>query len=159
MTARRFITVCLALLTIAFASGGASAQLLTKKTLSLAAAKKMAAAAEAEAAKNKWTMVIAVLDDGGHLIYLEQMDGAQIGSIEVAQGKARTAVRFRRPSKDFEDAVTANHLGVMTLGDITAIRGGLPVMVDGKAAGAIGVSGGDAEQDEQCAEAGLAALH
>jgi glc operon protein GlcG len=123
--ARWFITACLALLTIAFASGGASAQLLAKKTLSLAAAKKMAAAAEAEAAKNKWAMVIAVLDDGGHLIYLEHMDGAQIGSIEVAQGKARTAVRFRRPSKDFEDAVAASHLNVITLGDITAIRGGL----------------------------------
>jgi glc operon protein GlcG len=159
MPARWFSTVCLALLTLALASGGASAQFLENKTLSLAAAKKMAAAAETEAAKNKWTMVIAVLDDGGHLIYLEHMDGAQIGSIEVAQGKARTAVRFRRPSKDFEDAVTANHLGVITLGDITAIRGGLPVMLDGKAVGAIGVSGGDAEQDEQCAEAGLAALH
>jgi glc operon protein GlcG len=142
-----------------FFLSSASAQFLEKRTLSLAAAKRMAAAAEAEAAKNKWTMVIAVLDDGGHLIYLEHMDGAQIGSIEVAQGKARTAVRFKRPSKVFEDAVAANHLGVITLGDITAIRGGLPVMVDGKAIGAIGVSGGDAEQDEQCAEAGIAALH
>ena len=95
-------------------------------------------------------MVIAVLDDGGHLIYLEQMDGAQIGSIEVAQGKAHTAaVRFRRPSKDFEDAVATSHLNVITLGDITAVRGGLPVMLDGKAIGAIGVSGETAEQDEQ----------
>jgi hypothetical protein len=86
----------------------------------------MAAAAEAEAAKDKWTMVIAVLDDGGHLIYLEHIDGAQIGSIEVAQGKARTVVRFRRPSRAFEDAVAASHLDVVTLGDITAIRGGWP---------------------------------
>jgi uncharacterized protein GlcG (DUF336 family) len=87
------------------------------------------------------------------------MDGTQIGSIEVAQGKARTAVHFRRPSKDFEDAIAANHLFVITLGDITAVRGGLPVMLDGKVVGAIGVSGGDPGQDEQCAEAGLAALH
>ena len=159
MGIRWFFTVCLVLCTIAFSSRRASAQFVEKKTLSLAVAKKMAAAAEAEAAKNKWTMVIAVLDDGGHLIYLEHMDGAQIGSIEVAQGKARTAVRFRRPSKDFEDAITANHLAVITLGDITAIRGGLPVMLDGQAVGAIGVSGGDAQQDEQCAEAGLAVLH
>jgi uncharacterized protein GlcG (DUF336 family) len=159
MRARWFFTICFALFAIALFSNSASAQFLEKKTLSLAAAKKMTAAAEAEAARNKWTMVIAVLDDGGHLIYLERMDGAQIGSIEVAQGKARTAVRFRRPSKDFEDAVSANHLAVMTLGDISALRGGLPVMLDGKAIGAIGVSGGDAEQDEQCAEAGLAALH
>jgi glc operon protein GlcG len=106
---------------------GPAAQTLPKNTLSLAAAKKMAAAAEA--AKNKWTMVIAVVDEGGHLIYLEHMDDAQIGSIDVAQGKARTAVRFQRPSRVFEDALAANHLGVMTLGDITAIRGGLPVHV------------------------------
>jgi glc operon protein GlcG len=90
-------------------------------------------------------MVIAVLDDGGHLIYLEHMYGAQIGSIEVAQGKAHTAVRFRRPSKDFEDAVATSHLNVITLGDITAVRGGPPVMLDGKAIGAIGVSGETAE--------------
>ena len=159
MRARCFFTVCLVLFTIAFSLSRASAQFVEKKTLSLAAAKKIAAAAEAEAAKNKWAMVIAVLDDGGHLIYLERMDGAQIGSIEVAQGKARTAVRFRRPSKVFEDAIAANHLAVVTLGDITAIRGGLPVMLNGQAVGAIGVSGGEAEQDEQCAEAGLAALH
>jgi glc operon protein GlcG len=159
MHARPFFAAGVALLTIASSSGSASAQLLEKKTPSLAAAKKMAAAAEAEAAKNKWAMVIAVLDDGGHPIYLERMDGAQIGSIEVAQAKARTAVRFRRPSKDFEDAVSANHLAVITLGDISALRGGLPIMLDGKAIGAIGVSGGEAEQDEKCAEAGLAALH
>jgi glc operon protein GlcG len=159
MPARWFSTVCLVFLTVALASGGASAQFLERKTLSLDAAKKMAGAAEAEAAKNKWTMAIAVLDDGGHLIYLERMDGTQIGSIEVAQGKARTAVHFRRPSKDFEDAIAANHLFVITLGDITAVRGGLPVMLDGKAVGAIGVSGRDPGQDEQCAEAGLAALH
>jgi uncharacterized protein GlcG (DUF336 family) len=76
------------LFAVAFFSHSASAQFLEKKALTLAAAKKMASAAEAEATKNKWTMVIAVLDDGGHLIYLEHMDGAQIGSIEVAQGKA-----------------------------------------------------------------------
>jgi glc operon protein GlcG len=159
MRARWFSTICLALFTIAFSSSRASAQFLEQKTLSLAAAKKIAAAAEAEAAKNKWTMAIAVLDDGGHLLYLERMDGTQIGSIEVAQGKARTAVHFKRPSKIFEDAIAANHLTLITIAGVTAIRGGLPVMVDGEAVGAIGVSGGDPQQDEQCAEAGLAALH
>ena len=158
MRARCFLRLSLVLFAVAFFSRNASAQFQEKKALTLTAAKKMAAAAEAEAVKNKWTMVIAVLDDGGHLIYLEHMDGAQIGSIEVAQGKARTAVRFRRPSKFFEDALAANHFGVITLGDITAIRGGLPIMVDGQAVGAIGVSGGDPEQDEKCAEAGLSAL-
>jgi glc operon protein GlcG len=159
MHARCFSTLCLALVAIAFFSRNASAQFLEKKTLSLAAAKRMTAAAEAEAAKNKWTMVIVVLDDSGHLIDLERMDDAQIGSIDVAQGKALTAVRFKRPSRFFEDALAANHLGVITLGDITAIRGGLPVIVGGKTVGGIGVSGGDPEQDERCAEAGLAALH
>jgi glc operon protein GlcG len=159
MRAQWFSTICLALFTIAFSSSRASAQFLEQKTLSLAAAKKIAAAAEAEAAKNKWTMAIAVLDDGGHLLYLERMDGTQIGSIEVAQGKARTAVHFKRPSKIFEDAIAANHLALITIAGVTAIRGGLPVMVDGEAVGAIGVSGGDPQQDEQCAEAGLAALH
>jgi len=158
MRTRCFLRFSLVFFAVAFFSRSASAQFQEKKALTLAAAKKMAAAAEAEAVKNKWTMVIAVLDDGGHLIYLEHMDGAQIGSIEVAQGKARTAVRFRRPSKFFEDALAANHFGVITLGDITAIRGGLPIMVDGQAVGAIGVSGGDPEQDEKCAEAGLSAL-
>jgi len=156
---RWFFTVCLVLFAVAFSSSRAAAQFLEKKTLSLAAAKKITAAAEAEATKNKWTMVIAVLDEGAHLIYLERMDGAQIGSIEVAQNKARTAVRFKRPTKDFEDAIAANHLALITVNDITAIRGGLPVMLDGNAVGAIGVSGGDPAQDEQCAEAGLAALH
>jgi glc operon protein GlcG len=156
---RWFFTFCLLLFTIAFSTSRASAQFVDKKTLSLAAAKKIAAAAEAEAVKNKWTMAIAVLDDGGHLIYLERMDGTQIGSIEVAQGKASTAVRFKRPTKDFEDAITANHLALITVSGISAIRGGLPVILDGNAVGAIGVSGGDPQQDEQCAEAGLAALH
>ncbi len=159
MRVRWSFTFCLLLFTIAFSTSRAAAQFVDKKTLSLATAKKIAAAAEAEAAKNKWTMAIAVLDDGGHLIYLERMDGTQIGSIQVAQAKARTAVQFKRPTKDFEDAIAANHLALITVEGIIAIRGGLPVVVDGNAVGAIGVSGGDPQQDEQCAEAGLAALH
>jgi uncharacterized protein GlcG (DUF336 family) len=77
----------------------------------------------------------------------------------VAQSKASTAVRFKRPTKEFEDAIAANHLALITVANIIAIRGGLPVVVDGSAVGAIGVSGGDPAQDEQCAEAGLAAIH
>ena len=158
MHVRRFVTLGLALLTIALVAHSSSAQLLEKKTLGLAAAKKMAAAAEAEALKNKWTMVIAVLDDGANLLYLERMDGAPIGSIEVAQGKARTAVRFRRPSKDLEDAIAKGRVAVLSLGNVTAIQGGLPVMMNGQAIGSIGASGGMSDQDAQCAKAGLAAL-
>ena len=159
MSVRWFFALCAVVFAVAFSSARASAQFVEKKTLSLASAKKMAAAAEAEAAKNRWNMAIAVLDDGGHLIYLERMDGTQIGSIEVAQSKASTAVRFKRPTKEFEDAIAANHLALITVANIIAIRGGLPVVVDGSAVGAIGVSERSPAQDEQCAEAGLAAIH
>src|SRR5579863_5668139 len=136
----------------------ASAQLIEKKTLSLAAAKKMAAAAEAEAAKNNWTMVISVVDDGGNLIYLERMDGTQLGSIEVSQGKARTALQFKRPTKAFQDLIDKDQAHLITLGHITGVQGGLPIMAEGKVVGSIGVSGGASAQDEQCAQAGLNAL-
>lgn len=135
----------------------ASAQYVEKKTLSLAAAKKMAAAAEAEAIKNNWNMVISVLDDGGNLLYLARMDGAQLGSIEVSQGKARTALKFKRPSKAFQDLIDKDQAHLITLG-ITGVQGGLPAMAEGKVVGAIGVSGGSSAQDEQCAQAGLNAL-
>src|SRR5262245_31708743 len=89
---------------LALSAVHAPAQLADKKALTLDVAKQLAAAAEKEAANNKFTMVIAILDDGGHLIYLERMDETQIGSIEVAQQKARSAVSFKRPTKAFEDA-------------------------------------------------------
>ena len=143
-------------------SGGvaqnASAQLLEKKTVSLEAAKKMAVAAEAEATKNNWTMVISILDDGGNLVDLERMDGTQLGSIEVSQGKARTALQFKRPSKAFMDLVDKDQPHLLSLDHITAVQGGLPIIVDGKVIGAIGASGGTSAQDEQCAQAGLNAL-
>src|SRR5215831_17776983 len=93
----------------------AEAQLATKKVLTLEGAKQIAAAAEAEAKKNNWTMVIAVMDDGGHLIYLERMDGTQIGSVEVSQEKAATAVRFKRPSKALEDTIAGGRNAVLKL--------------------------------------------
>lgn len=136
----------------------ASAQLVEKKTLSLAAAKKIATAAEAEAVKNNWTMVISVLDDGGNLIYLERMDGTQLGSIEVSQDKARTALQFKRPTKAFQDLIDKDQPHLVTLGHITGVQGGLPIMFEGKIVGSIGVSGGASAQDEQCAQAGLNAL-
>lgn len=144
-------------LILAFA-GASSAQLVEKKTVGLAAAKKMVTAAEAEATKNGWTMVIAVLDDGGNLVALERMDGTQLGSIEVAQEKARTALLFKRPTVVFQDRVNKGEPNVLSLGHITAVQGGVPIVVDGKVIGAIGASGGQSPQDEQCAKAGLAAL-
>jgi uncharacterized protein GlcG (DUF336 family) len=143
---------------LSISASNASAQFVEKKTLSLAAAKKMAAAAEAEAAKNNWNMVISVLDDGGNLLYLERMDGAQLGSIEVSQGKARTALQFKRPSKAFQDLIDKDQAHLITLGHVTAVQGGLPIMAEGKVVGSIGVSGAASNQDEQCAQAGLNAL-
>lgn len=139
-------------------ASNASAQFVEKKTLSLAAAKKMAVAAEAEATKNNWSMVISILDDGGNLLLLERMDGTQLGSIEVSQGKARTALQFKRPSKAFQDLIDKDQQHLITLGHITGVQGGLPIMAEGKVVGSIGASGGTSAQDEQCAQAGLNAL-
>ena len=130
----------------------------TKKILTLEAAQQIAQAARAEARKNGWTMVICVVDDGGHLIYLERMDGTQLGSVEVAQQKARTAVLFKRPTKALEDAVASGRTVVMKLGDSIPIEGGIPIMVGTELIGAIGVSGANSPQDSQVAAAGLTAL-
>jgi uncharacterized protein GlcG (DUF336 family) len=131
-------------------------QLPTKKILTLEAAKQIAAAANAEAKKNKWNVAIAIVDDGAHLIYLERMDSTQIASVVVAQEKAMTAVRFKRPSKALEEAVVAGRNVVMTLPGATPIEGGLPILVEGELIGAIGVSGGTSSQDGVVAAAGLA---
>lgn len=131
-------------------------QLPTKRVLTLDAAKQIAAAAHAEAKKNNWAIVVAIVDDGAHLLYLERMDGAQLASVIVAQEKAFTAVRFRRPSKALEEAVIAGRNVVMTLPGATPIEGGLPIVVEGDLVGGIGVSGGTSAQDSVIAAAGLA---
>jgi glc operon protein GlcG len=133
----------------------ASAQLATKKTLTLDAAKVIAAAAEAEAKKNNFTMVICVVDDGGHIIYLEKMDGTQLGSVQVAQDKAMTAVNFKRPTKALEDAVAGGRNAVLKLTGAIPIEGGIPITIDGQIVGAVGVSGGSSPQDAQVAAAGV----
>ena len=124
--------------------------------ISLDAAKKVMAAAEAEAMKNNWPMAIVVLDSSGHTVMLHKLDNTQYGSIRVAEDKAHTALDFRRPSKVFEDLVAQGGIGMRTLGlrGATPIEGGFPIMVDGKIIGAIGASGGTAPQDGQVAKAG-----
>jgi glc operon protein GlcG len=136
----------------------ASAQLMDKKALSLEVAKKIAAAAEEEAIKNKWPMAIVIVDDGGHLVYLQRIDDTQIGSIEVAIQKAKSAVNYKRPTKVFEEAVTGGRNVVLVLPGAIPIEGGLPLAVDGKVIGAIGVSGATAQQDGQVAKAGADAM-
>ena len=139
-------------------TAGAWAQLATKKVLTLAVAKQIASAAEDEAAKNKYSMVITIVDDGGNLMYLEKMDDTQLGSIEVAQAKAHTALAFKRPSKAFQDAVAGGNVSVLKLPGAIATEGGIPLLVDGKIVGAIGVSGGTSAQDASVAAAGVNAL-
>jgi len=130
----------------------------TKKVLTLDAAKQIAAAAHEEARKNHWTMAICIVDDGAHLLYLERMDGTQIASVIVAQDKAATAVRFKRPTKALEEAVAGGRFVVMKLAGVTPIEGGLPIVVEGEVIGGIGVSGATSPQDGQVAAAGLAVL-
>ena len=132
--------------------------LLAKHTLSLEAAKQIATVAEKFARKKKWSVVIAIVDDGGHLIYLTRMDGTQIGSIDVAQAKARTALTFKRPTKIWSEALSAGRMQILGLPGATPIEGGLPLVVKGEFLGAIGVSGVTSEQDGEIAKMGAAVL-
>jgi len=129
-----------------------------RKSLSLDDARTAAAAAATEAAKNKWNMAIAVVDDGGHLIYFERNDETQIGSIDIAIGKARTAAMFKRPTKALEDAINGGQYAVLTYPNSIPREGGLPIYAGGKVIGAIGVSGGRSPEDSQVAKAGADAL-
>jgi len=144
--------------TILAASCVSAADLATKKAMTLDVAKQIAAAAEAEAKKNNWTVVIAIVDDGANLVYLQKADDTQIGSIEVAQEKAKTAVKFKRPSKALEDAVAGGRNAVLKLPGALPIEGGVPLMDGGKVIGAIGVSGVQSNQDGQIAQAGVNAF-
>ncbi|MDP2981920.1 MAG: heme-binding protein [Candidatus Latescibacter sp.] len=122
--------------------------------VTLEMAKKVMAAAEAEAKKNNWTVVIAIVDTHGLLVMLQRLDNTQTGSVKVAIEKARTAAMFKRPSKVFEDAVAGGRLTLLGVPGATPIEGGLPLMQDGKIIGAIGVSGMSSQQDGQVAKAG-----
>jgi glc operon protein GlcG len=128
--------------------------------ITLEQAKKVLAGAEAEAMKNKWNVVIAVLDSGGHLVAMHRIDGTQLGSIEAARQKAYSAVLYRRPTKVFQDLVAQGgaNLRLLALAGASPLEGGLPIVVDGKIVGAIGVSGVTSEQDAQIAKAGAEAL-
>lgn len=124
------------------------------------AAKRAAAAAVAEARKNNWTMAVAVVDAAGDLVYFEKMDGTQTASVSIAQDKARSAARFKRPTKALQDALAAggDGLRMLALQGATPVEGGLPLLSDGRIVGAIGLSGGTSAQDGQCAAAGAAAI-
>jgi len=159
---RRFIQICLLLVVLAIAVGAAHAQLPNPygASIDIANAKKVAASAVAEAKKLNLNMAVAVVDTAGNLVYFEKMDGTQIGSVNVAQDKARSAALFKRPTKAFQDGVAGGGVGLRLLGleGAVPVEGGVPLISEGKIVGAVGLSGGTSDQDGQCAQAGASAL-
>lgn len=129
-------------------------RLVSKPCLTLEVVKAIAAGAQAEAQHNNWKVSIAIVDDGANLLYLERLDGAQIASTDVALGKARTAMRYKRPSKALEDAVNGGRTALVAVAGITPLQGAVPIVHEGAIIGAIGVSGVLPSQDEQIALAG-----
>jgi glc operon protein GlcG len=130
------------------------------QNITLAEAKKVAAAAEAHAVSKNWGVVIAIVDTGGNLVYLQKQDNTQVGSLEVAQLKARTANNFKRPTKAFQDGVAqgGENLRILTLSNAIAVEGGELIVSNGKIIGAIGVSGLKAAEDTEVAKAGTAVI-
>jgi uncharacterized protein GlcG (DUF336 family) len=128
--------------------------------IGIESARKVMAAAEAEAAKNNWAVVIAIIDSGGHVVMIHRHDNVQLSSIDLSQGKAKTALMFKRPSKVLDDAISSGGAGLrfLALKDIIPLEGGIPIVVDNKIVGAIGVSGVLSAQDAQIARAGIDGL-
>jgi len=147
------------LLAFSLAHGEDSAALLDRKTLALEGAKKVAAAAIAEAKKNNEGGAIAIVDDGGNLLYLERIDGTFPAGAMISIGKARTAALFKKPTSAFEDIIKNGRTAMVALQDFTPLQGGVPLELDGRVVGAIGVSGAASQQrDEAVAKAGAASL-
>ncbi|GAA4016328.1 heme-binding protein [Actimicrobium antarcticum] len=133
--------------------------MLSKPVLSLVDVKKIAAAAEAEAVANNWAVAIAIVDDGGHLLWLQRLDGTAPISADIAPAKARTAALGRRESKIYEDMINNGRASFITAPKLEGmLEGGVPMMVDGHCVGAVGVSGVKSSEDAQIAKAGIAAL-
>jgi uncharacterized protein GlcG (DUF336 family) len=129
-------------------------------SITLDEAKRVMAAAQAEAELNAWPMVIAIVDTAGQLVLFQRMDNTQTGSVVIGPEKARTAAMFKRPTKTFEDAIAGGGMNVriLAMDNVMPLEGGLPIMKNGKVIGGIGVSGMQSPQDAQVARAGLAAL-
>lgn len=131
---------------------------LDRKVLSLSAARRVAAAAESAARAKGLGVVIVVVDDAGNPILLERMDAAQVASVNVGIGKARTAAIYRRPSRVFEEQIRNGRVAALALADATPLQGGVPILIDGRVVGAVGVSGDSPQVDEEIAIAGAAAI-
>jgi glc operon protein GlcG len=157
MSPRSVVRMIVALMFVPCVLPGALAQMPNPygTSITLENAKKATPPALAEAAKNNWTIAVAIVDPAGNLVYYEKMDNTQLGSANVAIDKARSAVLFKRPTKAFQDALAAggDGLRLLRLQGATPIEGGIPLVSDGKIVGAIGVSGATSAQDGQCAKA------
>src|SRR6185436_6445580 len=152
--------IAVAMLAIAVPAGPVAQQLPMRRTLTLEAARKVAAAAEAEAKKNNWAVSIAVVDDGGHLVVFQRIDGAKLGVADIAIRKARTAVYFQGETKGLEEEVGKNgRTPLLAIEGFMPLEGGVPLMVGGQMVGAVGVSGVTGQQDAQCALAGAKAIN
>jgi uncharacterized protein GlcG (DUF336 family) len=162
MSKKTAVKVAVALLVAAIVLGKATAQMPAPygMPVSLENAKKAAAPALAEAEKNHWNMAVAIVDPSGNLVYYEKMDNTQLGSATVAIDKARSAALFKRPTKALQDALSAGGEGlrILRVQGATPVEGGIPLVMDGKIVGAIGVSGASSAQDAQCAKAGADSL-
>jgi uncharacterized protein GlcG (DUF336 family) len=156
------VTILLATLALAMtpSTGRAQAPVPYGPPISIENAKRAAAPAIAEARKNNWMMAVAIVDPAGDLVYFERMDNTQTASVNIAQDKARSAAMFKRPTKAMQDVVAGGGDGLrfLALRGATPVEGGIPLMMEGKIVGAIGVSGGTSQQDAQCASAGVAVL-
>jgi uncharacterized protein GlcG (DUF336 family) len=131
----------------------------TKSCLEISDVRAIAAAAEAEALKNNWAVSIAIVDDGGHLLWFQRLDGAAPISSHIAPGKARTAAVGRRESKVYEDMINAGRVSFLSASHLdTMLEGGVPIIKDGQCIGAVGVSGVKSTEDAQIARAGMAAI-
>jgi uncharacterized protein GlcG (DUF336 family) len=158
MAFRHSVALLAATLAVAGAPARAQMPIGYGQSITLAQARPIAAAAIAEAWKNNWTIVVAIVDTGGHLVLLERMDRAQVASVEVAVGKARTANGFKRPTKAMEDAVLGGRTVVLAVPNAVPVEGGLPLVLDDRIVGAIGISGATSQQDGIVAKAGADAL-
>jgi uncharacterized protein GlcG (DUF336 family) len=159
MRGSRAATILSTVFLVALCGSAEADQLPTKRTLTLDAARKVAAAAEAEARKNNWNVAIAVVDDGGQMVLFHRLDGAKLVAIDIALRKARTAVFFQQETKGLEEEVTkGGRTALLPIDGFMPLEGGVPLVVDGQVVGAVGVSGVTGAQDAQCALAGAKAL-
>ena len=150
------VLLAVALYVPAVIAGQGPPELPSRKVLTLEAARRAAAAAEAEAKRNNWAVSIAVVDAAGHLMVFHRMDGAKLVAIDISTRKARTAVYFQQPTKGLEEEVAGGRTALLPIDGFMPLEGGIPLMADGVMVGAIGVSGVSGAQDAQCAQAGAA---